>query len=172
MVKWIAHRGNVDGPDETRENHPNYIAIALSEGFDVEIDVWRIVDECWLGHDEPQYRLDNNTLLMTKGVWCHAKNDGALQYLLNIGAVCFWHETDAHTLTSNGHAWTYPSTPLRSCGPLTIDVMPEMAFGGDSSKTLTNSHKTRRWIGISGVCTDYPRMFKESSKDQEIVTPK
>ena len=36
----ISHRGNIDGPNEVRENSPYYIMEALEAGYDVEIDLW------------------------------------------------------------------------------------------------------------------------------------
>ena len=35
----ISHRGNINGRDEDRENHPEYIQEALDRGYDVEIDL-------------------------------------------------------------------------------------------------------------------------------------
>ena len=53
----IAHRGNLNGKTN-RENQPEYIQEALVQDFDVEIDVWYIEDEFWLGHDIPQYKIE------------------------------------------------------------------------------------------------------------------
>ena len=39
-MKLISHRGNLEGPNPERENHPDYIYGALQAGYDVEIDVW------------------------------------------------------------------------------------------------------------------------------------
>ena len=36
----ISHRGNTNGKFESYENEPMYIDKAISDGFDVEIDVW------------------------------------------------------------------------------------------------------------------------------------
>ena len=36
----IAHRGNISGIDDARENSPKYISEALNIGYDVEVDVW------------------------------------------------------------------------------------------------------------------------------------
>ena len=36
-MKLIAHRGNTHGPDEGKENNPDYIDKCLSEGYDAEI---------------------------------------------------------------------------------------------------------------------------------------
>ena len=37
-MKFISHRGNLNGPIEEYENHPEYILEALKKGFNVEID--------------------------------------------------------------------------------------------------------------------------------------
>ena len=39
IMKFISHRGNLDGPMKEFENHPDYINDAIKKGFDVEIDV-------------------------------------------------------------------------------------------------------------------------------------
>ena len=39
-MKFISHRGNINGKNESMENHPLAIQTALNAGFDVEIDVW------------------------------------------------------------------------------------------------------------------------------------
>ena len=44
------------------ENRPGHINKALWQGFDVEIDVWYIDDEFWLGHDIPHYKIEENFL--------------------------------------------------------------------------------------------------------------
>jgi hypothetical protein len=49
----ISHRGNLNGPNPERENHPDYIWEALRAGFEVEIDVWWVEGKFKLGHDEP-----------------------------------------------------------------------------------------------------------------------
>ena len=35
----IAHRGNINGPDKAKENHPDYINKAIEAGYNVEIDI-------------------------------------------------------------------------------------------------------------------------------------
>ena len=54
-MKLISHRGNLNGPNKERENHPDYIWEALQAGYEVEIDVWWVDGKFKLGHDEPQY---------------------------------------------------------------------------------------------------------------------
>ena len=54
-MKYISHRGNVDGICLELENRPEYIDAAISLGYDVEIDL-RTLNGClYLGHDDPQY---------------------------------------------------------------------------------------------------------------------
>ena len=138
----IAHRGNIDGPNPAKENYPSYLNKALDKGYNVEVDVWFVGGEWFLGHDGPQYDVDM-TFLLKEGLWCHAKNFAALERLLSMGVHCFWHDEDAATLTSEGYIWTYPGKPLTS---RSICVMPEKA-----------SYKT---IECAGVCTDYVTRYE------------
>ena len=109
-IKLIAHRGNLDGPNKG-ENHPDYLLHALSQGFDCEVDVWLVNGEIFLGHDNPEYMV-KKSFLEKEGLWLHAKNLEALNYLLSQGLVCFWHENDAYTITSNGFIWANIGKPV------------------------------------------------------------
>ena len=79
MIK-IAHRGLIDGPNKEIENHPDTIQKSLEKGYDAEIDLWVIDDKLYLGHDEAQYNTTEE-FINTKGLWIHAKNLEALQWL-------------------------------------------------------------------------------------------
>ena len=57
----ISHRGNLNGKTDD-ENKPKYIEEALSQGFDVEVDVWYDNKQFYLGHDEPQYLIQKDFL--------------------------------------------------------------------------------------------------------------
>ena len=105
-MRKISHRGNLFGPNPERENSPHYIFEALAEGFDVEIDVWYLTGTIQLGHDKPTYTV-NKKMLNMNGLWCHAKNIKALEYMTNEGINCFWHQEDDVTLTSKGYIWTH-----------------------------------------------------------------
>ena len=50
-MKLIAHRGNIDGPNPSKENHPEYIESAIVDGYDVEIDLRydKVTETLWLG---------------------------------------------------------------------------------------------------------------------------
>jgi len=135
----ISHRGNIHGPS-IKENNPNWILNHVIDylGLNVEIDVWYIDNELWLGHDKPQYKCPLK-LVQHKLAWCHAKNLEALEFLLLVGAHCFWHENDKRTLTSQGYIWTYPDQKPSKRGILVIE---RILKDTDFNNTL-------------GICTDY-----------------
>lgn len=111
----ISHRGNLKGPNKALENNEDYVKFAISQGFNVEIDVWWHDNSYFLGHDFPQWKLEDNSLLVDHRIWCHAKNLAALKNLsLLKEANYFWHQTDDFTLTSKGYFWTYPGKELTS----------------------------------------------------------
>ena len=140
----ISHRGNVTGPDPKNENKIEYINKALKLGYDVEIDVWYVKGEFYLGHDRPDYLVDDQYLKQKK-LWCHAKNYEALYQMMKKGIHCFWHETDKVTITSKGYVWAYPGQqPLKN----SIAVMPEI-----------NNEDTS---ASAGVCSDYIEKYKEN----------
>jgi len=142
----ISHRGNLKGPDSLKENHPDYINLAIKLEYDVEIDVWHKENLFYLGHDEPQYEVKKE-YLKNERLWCHAKNLDALNQLLKIGAHCFWHENDKATLTSKGYIWTHPGQQLYE---KSICVLPE--------KTSTHI------LSCFGVCSDYIINYREETK--------
>ena len=71
----ISHRGNINGKLESYENEPNYIDLAITKGFDVEIDVWVKDGIIFLGHDKPQYGVDFRWFKdRISKLWIHCKN--------------------------------------------------------------------------------------------------
>lgn len=105
----ISHRGNVSGTDEELENNPEHIKTLLQDKIEVEIDVWFVDKLLFLGHDNPQYII-NEEFLQQDGLWCHAKNLDALHYMLKHNIKnCFWHQEDDFGLTSSGYIWTFPN---------------------------------------------------------------
>ena len=52
---FISHRGNLYGPNRKEENKIDYINEAIKKKFDVEIDLWFVKNNFYLGHDEPLY---------------------------------------------------------------------------------------------------------------------
>lgn len=145
-MKLIAHRALLNGPDPERENHPHAIRDAVSQGFDVEVDVWFRDNQWFLGHDAPAYNIDVS-FLYTPGLWIHTKNWAAAEW---INIYCnsvnyFWHENDKRVLTSQGYWWTYPKQEL---GPRSICVMPEWHTALDQFLSLKS-------LNCWGICSDH-----------------
>ncbi len=139
-MKLIAHRGNINGRDEEQENNPIYISKALESGYDAEIDVWYINKEWYLGHDKPQYKIEDYSFFSKKGLWLHAKNgDAFFELLKDTELNIFWHTNEDWILTSKGYIWTYPNKTLY---PNSICVLPELGFNGN----IKECH---------GICSDY-----------------
>ena len=145
---YIAHRGNLNGPDPKNENNPEYLLQAISNGFYVETDLWLIDNELYLGHDKPDYKVDINFLLNIKEkIFCHCKNIEALHFLItNFNEIeCFFHNEDECVLTSKNHIWNYPGIKLT---PITICVMPE--YVGQKIDRV-----------CYGVCSDFVNNIKK-----------
>lgn len=150
MILLIAHRGNLNGPDPSRENHPDYIEEAIRQGYHVEIDLRMYNGQLMLGHDKPQYEIDfmflHNNI---SKLWIHCKDDNALDCMIrHTNANYFWHDTDDYTMTSEGFVWAYPGK--RPVGDSCIMVMPEHHWSiGEIAKFNT-----------FGVCSDYVEQIK------------
>lgn len=153
-MKVIAHRGNLNGPDPENENKYSSIQSCLDLGFDVEIDIWSIDGQLYLGHDKPQYAIDKSSVASVGlNGWFHCKNLGALEYFKdNLNSLnYFWHQSDDYTITSNGYFWTYPGKLI---GEQSIIVLPEIIEGSEVVKMLA--------ANPYGVCTDYPKQYRKA----------
>jgi hypothetical protein len=152
-ITIISHRGNLTGPNPLRENSIDYIEDAIAEGFDVEIDLRVEDDECYLGHDDPQYFVTMEWLKKYKDVlWIHCKNREALEKL-SISMIefnYFWHETDRYTITSKGFGWILVGQFPYSKG---IIVLPESINYYDDPENLKKGF---------GICTDKPVFYKNN----------
>ena len=146
----ISHRGNINGKNPEKENHPDYIWVAIQAGYEVEIDVWFKDNKFMLGHDEPQYEFPFELMQNHYSkLWLHCKNLEALEMFLTLDATgsklnYFWHESDHYTLTSKNNIWVYPGKKLV---PGCIAVMPEVDFDGDLSECY-------------GICSDLIYKYK------------
>ena len=143
----ISHRGNLFGPDDLLENNPTKVAELVNRGFHVEVDVWSKDGKLYLGHDSPSVFVTTDFILHPN-IWCHAKNLEALEYLLTIGAHCFWHQTDNYTLTSENIIWTYPGYTGTSKSIIVCKTIKE------TEKALQQD--------VYGVCSDYVGYYKNS----------
>ena len=143
MRKIIAHRGLLNGPDKNDENRPEIIENALIQNFDVEIDLWFIDGKWLLGHDNPQYEIQQS-FFERDNFWIHCKNFDALNKLNNSNYYFnyFWHDKDAYTLTSHNYIWAYPGSTVKD---RSIIVLPEKFMNLEDIKAYD----------FYGVCTDY-----------------
>ncbi len=144
----IAHRGNTNGPNPSKENHPDYIKEALNNGYHAEVDIWYL-DNTWvLGHDNPEYEINDkyfNNFRMMSFCWYHAKNLQALQQFSSEQKYAdwkyFWHDKDDYTLTSNKKIWTFPKKDV------TLNCVIVCQNKADTEAMIKKK--------IFGVCSDY-----------------
>ncbi len=150
---FIAHRGNINGPEPEKENTWRHIDKAISRGYHVEVDVWCMPDgKLMLGHDKP-HESCKVTDLAIPSIWCHAKNAQAFQFLLDAGAHCFFHDKDDYTLTSKKYIWTYPGSKAL---PSSIYVMPEMKIPRKDKVVEDWVEDVASLIASStGICSDW-----------------
>lgn len=129
---FICHRGKKNNQEP--ENFVKNILKNLSLGYDCEIDVWKIENRFFIGHDKPEEEIKEEFLL-NKNLWCHAKNIEALKYMISNNITTFWHQNDDYTITSNGFIWVYPGKKIvKNC----IIVKPEL--GNYTVKELQTCH--------------------------------
>ena len=146
----ISHRGNLNGKQPHRENHPSYIDEALNLGYDCEIDFWYHEDKFWLGHDTPQYEIELQWVVdRLHKLWIHCKDLKTLEKLKQLENQGFefnylFHNTDDGTITSKGFLWIYPGKqPIEN----SIAVLPE-EWNDDLTKCL-------------GICSDSIDNYKQ-----------
>lgn len=141
-MKFISHRGNINGPELKTENTPKQILNCIDLGLDVEIDVWVLENKLFLGHDEALTEIPLSFLKENKTfLWCHAKNFHALKLMHENNIHCFWHQQDDYTLTSKKFIWTYPKINSFSYDSVLVVIKPE-----DLKKEMSCCY---------GICTDY-----------------
>jgi hypothetical protein len=106
--------------------------------------MWWVDGRIYLGHDEPQFEVDDKWLTeRMNNLWVHCKNVELLNWIRSTSLHWFWHEEDTLTLTSKGYVWVYPGKqPIIG----SIAVMPEI-HNEDVSKCL-------------GVCSDIISRYK------------
>lgn len=145
----ISHRGNIRGPVPDKENRPSYIDCAIGNGYHVEIDIRSVNNELWLGHDEPQYKIDHNWLdKRRKYLWLHCKNLDAAKECW--GYYSFCHSQDSFIYTSNGKIWLHDLTQK-------IDentIIPLISEDDIQSFELDGKNPF-------GICTDYPSFIQK-----------
>ena len=154
----ISHRGNINGRNIEKENDPEQVWRALDLGYEVEIDIWCVKNNWFLGHDTPFYCIALQWIYdLGDKLWLHCKNEEALEFLnepqkyfpwapkLNY----FWHQNDDYTLTSNGHVWVYPGKSLTYNS---ICVLPEQS---------PSPYETSKLKQCAGICSDVIERYKD-----------
>ena len=140
----ISHRANLNGPNKETENNPQQITETIKK-YDTEIDLWFINSDLFLGHDNPQYKINDNFLNLNKDkLWVHAKNLECISYLSTTDLNWFWHENDKITLTSKKNIWCYPGTYIKN--GITV------VFNDSQKHDIPNY--------CLGICTDYPLNYR------------
>jgi hypothetical protein len=138
----ISHRGNLGGPIKEQENSPEYLNKAIELGYDVEVDIWYVNHKIYLGHDFPQYEVDEDYIQgISNSAWFHCKDFQSLEFFSNsiYNYNYFWHENDRFTITSKGFIWTYPGEQT-SANSVIVDL---------SKNAKQNNHK------CYAICSDY-----------------
>lgn len=138
---FISHRGNINNINESLENKPRYIDNALDLGYHVEIDLWKVEDKLYLGHDNPTYSI-NEFFLDNEKLYVHCKNADALEFMVKNSLSCnyFWHQSDNFTITSNKKIWVHVGKPLIE---KSICCLPEQ-------------YKNEPNLNVCyGICSDY-----------------
>ena len=147
-MKIISHRGNIRGSIPEKENRPSYIDCAIGSGHEVEIDVRYSNGSLWLGHDEPQYKIDH--------VWIEERKKYLLIHCKNLRSAIecrqyqsFCHTQDDYSYTTSGKIWLHDLHQ-------TIDdnvIIPLM------DKPSINAFKSQTNNIPFGICTDYPSLL-------------
>ena len=131
---------------------PNLSIEKAKKKYFVEIDVWKIKDSWWLGHDGPE-RETNEEFISQKGLLLHAKNLEAFKKTLELELHCFWHQNDFYALTSRGLIVSYPG---HAAGSNVICMKPELL----SMDTIVDCY---------AVCSDYVGVFEAVPKEHKGV---
>lgn len=165
----IAHRANNESKRFT-ENSFGAILSSLLLGFHLELDIWYINDDFYLGHDDGIYKIEKRELLeinfeFGNRIFWHAKNIETLKEIIKekvlfINSDYFFHQSDDCTLTSKNIIWTYPGRELYENS---IAVMPENV-SSDYERYVQDLFLNNQ---IIGVCTDYPLKWNKLKKGKE-----
>ena len=150
FMKYISHRGNLNGRNEDLENRPKYIDYAIKNGYDVEIDIRLINGVLFLGHDKEQYPVSIDWLIKRKEyLWIHCKDFFSLSYLLGLSnnpLKVFYHKNEEYTIISNNNIWSHNQSVIDNrC------IIP-----------LLSKEEIESWkpMNVYGVCSDYIEILK------------
>jgi len=146
----ISHRGYTDGCNKELENNPDHLE-SCSEKYPwmfFEIDVWKIGNNFYLGHDEPIYKVYLD-FICNKKFYLHAKNLNAFEFLYqkknsNLFRDMFYHDRDDVTITSLGRIWCNKKIWIKN------------SLLNQVSEETINLYD----FNYIGICTDFPLKIK------------
>lgn len=144
-MKIISHRGNVRNKLVADENKPSYIDGAIKSGYDVEVDIRYVDDNFYLGHDTPDYKVNEKWILdRSSHLLFHCKDIRSTEEIMSRSwnLHYFSHLTDPYVLTSHGYIWV---------DNISLDLNDKCIIPLLSMENI-RSYNTKI---IYAVCTDY-----------------
>jgi hypothetical protein len=143
-MRWILHRGNNTGPNSV-ENNPKKLMKLLKEGYEIEIDLWYRDNKFYLGHDFPEYEIEESFLEQNK-LWIHCKDPQTLEFMNTVKKYLhyFYHTNEDYVLTSKGYIWCFVGKPALHGS---VVVMPEKSLVTYSYNELVSKNCI--------ICSDY-----------------
>ena len=153
-MKIISHRGNIERIIPERENTISYIDEAIALGYDVEIDIWKIGENLFLGHDAAETKINLNWLeKRKKNLWIHTKNIDAYEYFIKIDNdfIFFYHSKEDFTMTSNFLIWAHDYNKISNHSICVVPLLNERQL-------KENKKHINKWYA---VCTDFVKYCEE-----------
>lgn len=151
-MKIISHRGNINGIKIGLENRPSYIDSAIQLGLEVEVDVRYINNKIYLGHDFPEYIIENKWIeKRIRHLWFHCKNLEAAQYLnKNFQDIMFFcHSQDPFVCTSIGYFWVHD---------LSFELKEDCIIPLLNKEDIIKFNNKN----VYGICTDHVTFCKDN----------
>ncbi|NBP57470.1 hypothetical protein EBU71_13220 [bacterium] len=154
MKKLISHRGNLSKIIPEKENHPDYIEDALHRGYDVEVDIRFRDGEFYLGHDQPDYKIEVSWIReKSERLWIHCKDLSSASQLRLLKSSMpelkyFCHNVDPYTLVSNGFIWVHYDTFINN---------PDVGLDQNCIIPLLTLEHVRDYsdLDVYGICSDF-----------------
>lgn len=147
----ISHRGYIEGCNQEFENNPDHLEHCFERypWMFFEIDVWKIGNNFYLGHDEPIYKVYLD-FLYNKKFYIHAKNLNAFEFLYqnknaNLFRDMFYHDKDDVTMTLSGKIWCNKKIWVKN------SILNQV------SEETINLYDYNH----IGICTDFPLKVKK-----------
>jgi len=147
----ISHRGNLSGPDPTKENSPSYILAAIAANYDVEIDLRMLDGKLYLGHDRADYQVVFDWLLSLRDkLWIHCKNYEAIKFMSECQIFrWFCHQNDMAGIVMDGYFSGYLWYSDLSSLPHPKCIIPLL------SREQVDAYPKEFLAACGGVCSDY-----------------